>query len=289
MKNVIARVVFVGLAIPLLFFLAIYVPYMNHAALSFVVILFTLGSSIELKAMLEPEAGASRTINAIILGTLPPVTVYAFRLLYPGAGLALSWLAPLSAVNLGLFLLMAIPLALPFNPDSISKSAHRAMTNGLYLIYPGALSSAMIVILGAKNGSGIMILWFALIVFCNDILAWLFGITLGRTRGIFYVSPKKSLEGLFAGFTGSVGASFAGPLIMPGIIPESWWFLGLLGLAVGASVVVGDLFESGIKRATGVKDSGTIVPGRGGILDSFDSLLFAAPVFTLILVLFGLL
>jgi len=104
-------------------------------------------------------------------------------------------------------------------------------------------------------------------------------VTLGHKRGIFTVSPNKSLEGLLAGMAGSVGFAFLGPVLLPGIVPRSWPTLLALGLACGVAVVAGDLFESAIKRSAGVKDSGSIVPGRGGILDSFDSLLFAAPVF----------
>ncbi len=60
-----------------------------------------------------------------------------------------------------------------------------------------------------------------------------------------------------------------------------------MGSAIGAAVIVGDLFESALKRSAGIKDSGSAVPGRGGFLDSFDSLLFAAPVFYGLSLLFG--
>ncbi|MDX9899279.1 MAG: phosphatidate cytidylyltransferase [Spirochaetia bacterium] len=289
MNNILTRLILVGLAVPLLFFLALFLPYMNHAVLSLVVLVFVIGSSIELKTMLEPESGKIRTINAVIMGTLAPASVYACRLFLKDSNLAVSWLAPLSIVMLSAFLLSAIPIALSARPDSIARSAQRSTANSLYLIYPGALSSAIIVILSARYDSGMLLIWFAMIVFGNDSLAWLTGITLGRNRGIFAVSPKKSLEGLIAGLFGSVLMAFSGPFFLPNLVPRSWALLGVLGISCGAAVVMGDLFESGIKRAAGLKDSGSIVPGRGGMLDSFDSLMFAAPVFTGILALAGIL
>jgi phosphatidate cytidylyltransferase len=72
------------------------------------------------------------------------------------------------------------------------------------------------------------------------------------------------------------------------MIPNDWLVLFITGLACGFMVIAGDLFESSIKRAVSVKDSGSIIPGRGGILDSFDSILFTAPVFTGFLILLRL-
>jgi len=289
MKNFATRITFVGIAVPALFALAIYVPFMNHAPIALIALLFTIGSSIELQRMLEPGAGMGRTIAAAVLGALPPVAVYAMRLVTPGASLAESWLAPLTLVIIAAFVITSVPMAFPARAETIAGSIRRASSNALYLVYPGSLSTAMIVILGVPENSGFLLVWFALIVFGNDSLAWLAGVTLGRHRGIFAVSPNKSLEGLVAGVAGSVGFALAGPFMFPGVVPRAWFTLVMLGLACGAAVVTGDLFESAIKRAAGVKDSGSIVPGRGGILDSFDSLLFAAPVFAGILAVAGFL
>ncbi len=288
MKNFIERVVFVGLAVPLLFALILYVPAYNHAPIGALLFLFCGGSALELRRMLEPGASVRRSILAVALGLAAPVAAYAAGLAFPGASLALTWLAPGAAVaSLG-FLVSALPLAFPRRASSIEAAARKAGLNAFYLFYPGMLSSAMVAILGLPDSSGRLLIWFALIVFGNDSLAWLAGVTLGRKRGIFAVSPNKSLEGLVAGLAGSLGFALAGPLLFPGAIAEDWLSLSVLGLACGASVVSGDLFESALKRASGTKDSGSIVPGRGGILDSFDSLLFAGPVFMAILALSGL-
>lgn len=289
MSNFLTRILFVGVAVPLLFALALYVPFFNHAPLALIVLAFAAGTSLELVRMIEPDAASVRSAIAVALGIAPPVAVYASRLAYPAQGLAASWLVPLAGVMIVGFLLAAVPLALPRKADTIEASIRRASANALYLMYPGALSSAIIVILGATEHSGPLLIWFAMIVFGNDSLAWLAGVTLGRRRGIFAVSPNKSLEGLIAGLAGSIGSALAGPFLFPAAVPRDWAALATIGVLCGVAVVIGDLFESAIKRAAGVKDSGTIVPGRGGILDSFDSLLFAAPVFAGLLAVVGIL
>ncbi len=290
MNNFVIRVLFVLVSVPLLFALILFVPFMNHLPVVVLLFLFTAGSSLEMRRMVEPAARKSRDVSALILGVLPSLATFLARLAWPDASLAVSWAAPVMASITTAFLVTALPLALPPRPDSsIPETVHRASANALYLFYPGVLASAMIAMLGAPENAGLIVVWFALIVFGNDSLAWLAGVTLGKKRGIFAVSPKKSLEGLIAGLAGSLLVAFAGPLICPSAIPRNWPLLALVGIACGVSGVIGDLFESAIKRSAGIKDSGTIIPGRGGILDSYDSLLFTAPVFAGILAIAGIL
>lgn len=114
-----------------------------------------------------------------------------------------------------------------------------------------------------------------LIVMASDTGAYFSGITLGRHKLYPAISPNKSIEGSIGGLLGGLAAAFI----------ASYTFLPLLdtvdclalGLGLGAMSQLGDLFESMVKRACGVKDSGTIIPGHGGILDRLDSLLFAFP------------
>lgn len=289
MKNFITRILFVGFALPALFALIILVPFMNHLPIAILSLVFTVGSALELCAMIEPKAGLTRSVGVGILSALPFITVYIAKLAMPDAGIAATWLGPAFMATLAGFLIAAFPVAFPGKPDSLSRSIVRSSLNAFYLVYPGLLGSSVVVILGAPEFAGFLLTWFALIVFGNDSLAWLFGVTIGKKRGIFIVSPNKSLEGLIAGMLGSLGFAFAGPFLFPQIIPRNWFAISVMGILCGVAVVTGDLFESAIKRAAGVKDSGSSIPGRGGILDSFDSLLFAAPVFVSIAALMRLL
>lgn len=289
MNNFVTRIVFVGTIVPLLFALILLVPSYNHLPIVVIIMIFCGGAALELRRIVEPSAERLRSAAALVLALVPPTTVYIARLANEHGGIAGGWLAPLAVVLIAAFSIGAIPIAFPKNESMLPTAVSRAGANALYLVYPGALSSAMIAILGAPRGAGMLLVWFAFMVFGNDSMAWLAGVTLGRHRGIFAVSPNKSLEGTIAGIAGSVVAALLGPVLLPALVPADWALLVGLGLAVGFTVVAGDLLESALKRSAGVKDSGTIVPGRGGMLDSFDSLLLSAPVFAAFIAAMGLL
>lgn len=289
MNNFVTRIVFVGTIVPLLFALILLVPSYNHLPIVVIILVFCGGAALELRSIVEPKGGRLRSAAALLLALVPPVTVYITRLANEQGGIVSGWLAPVSVAIVVAFSMSAIPIAFPRNESMLPTAVLRAGANALYLLYPGALSSAMIAILSAPKSAGLLLVWFAFMVFGNDSMAWLAGVTLGRHRGIFAVSPNKSLEGTIAGIAGSIVAALLGPVLMPALVPPNLLLLSGLGLAVGIIVVAGDLLESALKRSAGVKDSGTIVPGRGGMLDSFDSLLLSAPVFAAFLVAMGLL
>lgn len=114
-----------------------------------------------------------------------------------------------------------------------------------------------------------------LIVMASDTGAYFSGITLGRHKLYPAISPNKSVEGAVGGLLGAlVGAFVARATFFPALDAGDCL---LLGLGLGAMSQLGDLFESMLKRACGVKDSGVLFPGHGGILDRLDSLLFAFP------------
>ena len=110
-----------------------------------------------------------------------------------------------------------------------------------------------------------------------DIGAYSVGTTLGRHPLIPHVSPKKSVEGLFGGvlFSTAVSVAFQPYLPLHWSVPH----LVILGVLIGIVGQIGDLSESLMKRFCSAKDSGTILPGMGGILDAVDSILFTAPIF----------
>lgn len=113
------------------------------------------------------------------------------------------------------------------------------------------------------------------IVMCGDSAAYYLGSMFGRHKLYPAVSPNKSIEGALGGLGGSLLGSL---LFRQLFFPEIGFGLCLAAaLVVGAAGQLGDLFESLLKRSCGVKDSGTIIPGHGGVLDRLDSILFAAP------------
>lgn len=115
-----------------------------------------------------------------------------------------------------------------------------------------------------------------LIVMTNDSTAYYTGSAFGKHRLYPLVSPKKSIEGAVGGLVGSIcGTLLAKFTFFPQL---SYRDAIVTALVVGIVGQAGDLFESMLKRSFGVKDSGTLIPGHGGVLDRLDSILFAAPI-----------
>lgn len=122
------------------------------------------------------------------------------------------------------------------------------------------------------------VLVMLLTIWINDSFAYLFGILLGKHRMFERISPKKSWEGFFGGALMSLGFGIACyhylPLLFPSCTPTlTLWQWMLLSELIVASATLGDLLESLMKRSLGIKDYGNIMPGHGGVLDRFDSLL----------------
>ncbi len=143
--------------------------------------------------------------------------------------------------------------------------------------------SALVRLIGMEQGRYLVLLAL-LMNFGVDSVAYFGGIYLGKHRGITKVSPKKSLEGYISGFVGGiVGAMLYGWVIGAiegctiNLLP-----LILCGLLGAAFTELGDLVFSLIKRQYGIKDYGKLLPGHGGMLDRFDSMVFCAPVVLLV-------
>jgi len=114
-------------------------------------------------------------------------------------------------------------------------------------------------------------------IWSNDTFAYLWGISFGKHKLFPRISPKKSIEGFVGGLLSTLALAYC---IAQWIATPfgAWQWVGAAAVIVAASTF-GDLFESMLKRYTGVKDSGTMLPGHGGFLDRFDSVLFSIPTF----------
>lgn len=129
-----------------------------------------------------------------------------------------------------------------------------------------------------------LVIGFFIIIWANDTGAYLTGITFGRHKMLERISPKKTWEGFIGGLLlSSVAAILLSGWL--GITGKTGWII--IALIICVAGTVGDLAESMLKRSTGVKDSGSIMPGHGGFLDRFDSTLMAFPIVYLFVSLFG--
>jgi phosphatidate cytidylyltransferase len=125
---------------------------------------------------------------------------------------------------------------------------------------------------------------FFIITWANDSGAYLAGVSFGRHKLMERLSPKKTWEGFFGGLLLAIIAAvvFSGWL---GVVDRIQWIV--IALIISIAGTYGDLAESMLKRSTGVKDSGSIMPGHGGFLDRFDSTIMAFPLVYLFIALFG--
>ena len=114
---------------------------------------------------------------------------------------------------------------------------------------------------------------YIFIIWANDVFAYLVGMSVGRHRLCERLSPKKSWEGFFGGLAGAVVMG----VVAVKVLDAHVWVWAGLALVAAVSGVLGDLVESMFKRAAGVKDSGKLIPGHGGMLDRFDAMLLSAP------------
>jgi phosphatidate cytidylyltransferase len=115
---------------------------------------------------------------------------------------------------------------------------------------------------------------YFILMWANDVFAYLSGTTFGKHKLMPRVSPKKTWEGLIGGALASIGAAYLVSLFAVEINYFHWIIVSIIIVTFGS---LGDLTESLLKRQVGVKDSGSLLPGHGGILDRFDGVLLSAP------------
>jgi phosphatidate cytidylyltransferase len=228
---------------------------------------------------------ATAVLAAIIIGvaTLEFSTSLHKRGLRPATIVALvaSTLMPLAARTYGsnaypvFFGMVVIVSMLWFLMDiTPGRPLPSVASTVLVFAYVGGLGGFAGLILKSPDGVGI-ILGAALCVIAYDVFGFFVGSQFGRTPIAPSVSPHKSVEGTIAGMLGS---AIVGAVIVGMIHPWNWHKGLVLGILVAGGAFLGDLCESMLKRDLGLKDFGALLPGHGGVLDRFDSLLFCLPI-----------
>jgi len=197
------------------------------------------------------------------------------------------WAMPWLAVLAGLWWLAAVPLLRGFPANLERRPPSLAVMAVLgWLMFVSCLLSILQLHQAPAGAQRVLFLFF--LIFAADTGAYFVGRSIGRRKLAPQVSPGKSIEGAIGGLGASaLLAWFAGPAVFAVEGGQRWGLL-LVCVVVAAFSIVGDLIESLFKRRVGVKDSGTLLPGHGGILDRVDSLLAAAPLLTLGLWMIGL-
>ncbi|MCF7927896.1 MAG: phosphatidate cytidylyltransferase [Spirochaetales bacterium] len=272
MKNSITRLLLFFIAIPLIFVLILAVPFFHHIGVNIIVILISAIGASELGTMYAKRGYDINTIIAPIIGAAVPLSTY----------LEIVGLIPQQSQ---FFIIIVLVYFLFFrqifiqHTSDLVKIMPRLATSLTILFYPGLFLS-FIVRMSTLPHPSLLYVLFAVMVFLNDSTAWLFGVLWGgKSKAGILVSMNKSIIGFFGGIVGSIGAATIMYYLFPQLMPVPYLLVAAFSIVIGAATIMGDLVESAIKRSAEVKDSGNIIPGRGGILDSIDSLLFSAPLF----------
>jgi phosphatidate cytidylyltransferase len=255
-KRVISAILF----LPVFYLFAWKLPPIYFTAL---VIAMAAAGQYEFYRMAQARGFRPHIVLGIALGAL--ALYESYRPLYPRLG-------PLFFITLSLLLIMIMRL---FSRRPVEGALEDIASTLLGVFYVSLLFAFQIWIrMGADGKQWLVFLYF--IIWASDIGAYSIGIPFGKHRLYEKVSPKKSIEGLAGALVASAGmALLCRAWFMPAIgIGEAV----AIALALAVVGTVGDLVESLFKRAAGVKDSGTLIPGHGGVLDRMDSMLFAAPV-----------
>jgi CDP-diglyceride synthetase len=201
----------------------------------------------------------------IICGLLVTWSIFFFEFTY---------IVPL--FFLFIFLFLAWDVFANREKHSVEKISYSMFS----LIYIPLLLSFLYLVRTLEHGKFLLIILYGCI-WLTDSAAYFLGVRFGKHRNIFRSSKNKSIEGFVAGFiTAFVGAYLLNQLahlIFGYFVLNSWKDIVAYGIIVGFLGQLGDLVESNLKRDFGVKDSSNLIPGHGGILDRFDSLLISAP------------
>ncbi len=261
MKNLALRAISGGL------YVAIIVAGVLCGPISCILLLFILGALgvnefLTITAPLTNPAADNRT--PVVMRSLDCAGAMMLIIsvwFYPFAAGFASWL---------LYLVLRLCVQLWVKGPNAITALSLSIMSQLYVALPVALMGFVFRI------NPLLLLLLFVLVWVNDTFAFLTGCTLGRHRLFERISPKKSWEGFIGGAVFTIAVSTLASWYLPGNHLGPWIMAGL-GAMVTVAATLGDLVESLIKRTLGVKDSGNLIPGHGGILDRIDSLLLVIP------------
>ena len=263
------------------------VAAMAYLPIAWVLVVFLLIASIaliEFYALLDASHIPHFKVVGFICGLgLLTGTWFALRIDYPWAREAETFVLYLTAASVFIRQILCRKTDRPW--DTMAGT----LLGVIYVAFFFNFLMKLMIGWGPGSDKRLLLFYLIAVVKFTDIGAYSVGCAIGRHKFIPRLSPKKTWEGVIGGLLTGLAASLAFRYFTHGQISGlsfTWTDATMLGLLLPAAGVVGDLIESLLKRAAGVKDSGTFILGMGGVLDVIDSLLFAAPLLYIYLRLF---
>ncbi|MCA1754432.1 MAG: phosphatidate cytidylyltransferase [Spirochaeta sp.] len=274
MTNIHKRLLVFIIGLPLLVGVVVLFAEPHHVGFNLVAIIASAICTVEASLLIEKKQKGYRSelLRAALIGMLLPGVTWLVVVE------ALPPEAPVFTLITAISVIFATQV-LRKNQADFDKVVGHITSLVTLIIYPGFFISFATRITTLPRATELLAAFFC-IVFLNDSMAYATGMLFGRhSRKVLAVSPNKTLVGFAGGFLTSplvvIVAEWLRPGLFPGGLPARIFF----GVTVGAAAILGDLAESALKRGSLTKDSGQLIPGRGGLLDSADSVIFAAPLF----------
>lgn len=269
MNKVVQRLLVFFIGIPVVLGI-VYFSYLNHLLLNIVLVVCSGIATSELYNLYAKKTPLLSKPFLIILSSLMPIVAY-LSVIFNFDTEYINWTFIFS-----IFLVLAVEV---FTHKTFEDSNLR-ISSSVFVIFYGGYLLTFITRISTLQNSVLFLSLFLFLVFICDSLAWLFGVLFGKNnRGYVAASPNKSIVGFIGGYIGSIGSALLTRCIWPEIFYGSFVKSIILGILVASSGIIGDLVESVFKRSSDTKDSGNVILGRGGLLDSIDSILYAAPIF----------
>ncbi len=269
MNKVVQRLLVFFVGLPLVIFL-VYFNQFHHIALHALIFLASFLASNELYQLFKHKFSLQPRHLVIISSVLP---VFA-------AALLVYFELNIVIVNyIFVFLLLLCMAWEVLFEKTFENSVSHLITSMLIIFYSGFLPS-FVSRMTVHQYSREYIAFFFLMVCMCDSVAWFFGVLFGKNnKGFIKASPNKSIAGFIGGFAGTILTGCIAHFLFPQAFTGSLVKILILSFFIAFVAIIGDLVESVLKRSVEIKDSGSIIPGRGGVLDSIDSIVFVAPVY----------
>ncbi|OIQ39981.1 MAG: hypothetical protein BM563_03675 [Bacteroidetes bacterium MedPE-SWsnd-G1] len=256
-KRILSGIVYVAVLIFSILFHKI-----SFLVLFFIVMLFCLYEflkMIQLKSVFPYLIG----ISAFIFGNILNVEDVPSKMILRYAGVALF----LTIFSSFVWILFA-------KKEEIVNHLGKIFLSVIYIVIPFILIAQIPFLNNDPQYASNAILGVFLLIWCNDTFAYLVGKNFGKVKLLKHISPNKTVEGFIGGLVACLIGGFIIAQFFTELTTVQWVVISLLVSTFG---VLGDLIESMFKRQAGIKDSSNLIPGHGGFLDRFDSVIFAAP------------